>query len=60
MSTLNQQIEWVDARQKWFKKHGQRLINEGKMTPEKVSSEIDLANATLQTLTQLRGLATRL
>jgi len=59
MTTLNEQIVWVEGRQKALKKRGPALVEQGHITQERLSYDLAVINDTLQTLTQLRGLVTR-
>lgn len=57
--SIHQQIEWVQSRVYNMKKSHPGRIAEGSLTPERSAYLIALAEETLLTLSQLRGIVLR-
>ena len=57
--TLDEQIKWVEGRIKNMRANSPRDIEAGRATQERVSYNLAVAQSTLETLTQLRGILKR-
>jgi len=54
--TINDQIEWVQSQVRYMKKNHPAKVEAGELSKERATYLLACASATLQTLTQLRGL----
>lgn len=57
--TLDEQIAWVEKSRRHMARYHPEQITEGRLTQERASYLQAVAQATFETLSQLRGLATR-